>query len=274
MRSTASKKQTAKASEAAKKRTTIIAGASVLAFALIGVITVISLVIGFVASLFDNTEQKQRFEQFIAPVVMVDPVAFSEVSKADEHTILMSSMWNLLMNIGDGAAYPEDEFGMMLIPSSDLDVSAASLFGSDVALSHQTFGNTSITFEFDEETSSYVVPPMGYTVQYQPRVDKISRRGKKYTLTVAYITSTTVLGNTQENTEPDKYMYYVLEKTGKDKYVVTAIMDSETEKENNSSSVQSASSGISQTETASSGISQTETSSEAASSETATSSKK
>ncbi|MBQ7800615.1 MAG: hypothetical protein IJ370_08980 [Oscillospiraceae bacterium] len=274
MRTATSKKQTAKEKEAAKKRTTIIAGASVLAFALIGVITVISLIVGFVASLFDDSQQRLKFEQFIAPVVMVDPVAFSEVSKADEHTILMSSMWNLLINIGDGAAYPEDEFGMMLIPSSDLDVSAASLFGSEVALSHQTFGNTSITFEYDEETASYVVPPMGYTVQYQPRVDKISRRGKKYTLTVAYITSTTVLGNTQENADPDKYMYYVLEKTGKDKYVVTAIMDSETEKENVSSSLQNTSSGISQTETTSSGISKTETSSEATSSAAQTSSKK
>ena len=176
MRTAVGKKQTAKEKSAAKKRTTIIAGASVLAFALIGVITVVSLIVGFVASLFDDTEQKQKFEQFIAPVVMVDPVAFTEVSKADEHTILMSSMWNLLMNIGDGAAYPEDEFGMMLIPSSDLDVSAASLFGSGAALSHQTFGNTSINFEYNEETSSYVVPPMGYTVQYQPRVDKISRK--------------------------------------------------------------------------------------------------
>ncbi len=260
MRTVTSKKQTAREKAAAKKRTTIIAGASVLAFALIGVITVVSLVIGFVASIFDNTEQKQKFEQFIAPIVMVDPVAFSEVSKADEHTILMSSMWNLLMNIGDGAAYPEDEYGMMLIPSSDLDVSAASLFGSTATLSHQTFGNTSINFEFNEETSSYVVPPMGYTVQYQPRVDKISRKGKKYTLKVAYITSTTVLGNTQENAEPDKYMYYVLEKTGKDKYIVSAVF-SEGEKENASSNVSSAVSDISKDETESSSISKTETSS-------------
>lgn len=274
MRTAVNKKQTAKEKAAAKKRTTIIAGASVLAFALIGVITVISLLIGFVASIFDDTEQKLKFEQFIAPVVMVDPVAFSEVSKADEHIILMSSMWNLLMNIGDGAAYPEDEFGMMLIPSSDLDVSAASLFGSAVALSHQTFGNTSINFEYNEETSSYVVPPMGYTVQYQPRVDKISRKGKKYTLKVAYITSTTVLGNTQENAEPDKYMYYLLEKTGKDKYVITAVLDSEDQKENTSSTASTVSSGISKDETASSGISKTETSSVAETSSKAASSKK
>ena len=274
MRTAVGKKQTAKEKAAAKKRTTIIAGASVLAFALIGVITVVSLIVGFVASIFDDTEQKQKFEQFIAPVVMVDPVAFTEVSKADEHTILMSSMWNLLMNIGDGAAYPEDEFGMMLIPSSDLDVSAASLFGSGAALSHQTFGNTSINFEYNEEASSYVVPPMGYTVQYQPRVDKISRKGKKYTLKVAYITSTTVLGNTQENAQPDKYMYYVLEKTGKDKYVVTAVLDSEDQKENTSSTVSTVSSGIAKDEAASSGISKTETSSAAETSSKNNSSKK
>jgi len=253
MRSAVNKKDASVNSEAAKKRRTIFMGGAVLAFALIGVVTVISLLIGFVASIFDDSEQKQRFEQFISPVVMVDPVAFSEVAKADEHVLLMSSMWNLLMNIGDSAGYPEDEYGMMLIPSSDLDVSAASLFGSNAALSHQTFGNTSINFEYDEETASYVVPPMGYTVQYQPRVDKISRKGKMYTLTVAYMTSTTVLGNTQENSEPDKIMYYVLEKTAKDKYVICSIMDSEEPKENNESQNQqitsdSASSSISKTE--------------------------
>ena len=74
-----------------------------------------------------------------------------------------------------------------------------------------------------------------------------------YTLTVAYMTSTTVLGNTQENSEPDKIMYYVLEKTAKDKYVICSIMDSEEPKENNESQNQqitsdSASSSISKTE--------------------------
>ena len=244
--------------EAIKKRNTIAMGASVLAFAVIGVITVISLVVGFVASLFDDSEQRLKFEQFISPVVMVDPVAFSEVKNADEHVLLMSSMWNLLMNIGDGAGYPEDEYGMMIIPSSDLDVSAANLFGSDAALSHQTFGNTSLTFEFNEETSSYVVPPMGYTVQYQPRVDKISRKGKLYTLKVAYITSSTALGNTQQNSEPDKYMFYVLKKTAKDKYIITSIKDSEKPDDNTSSKTVLTSSSIPKTENASSSISETE----------------
>ncbi|MBE6788927.1 MAG: hypothetical protein E7539_04600 [Ruminococcaceae bacterium] len=256
------KKLSSANAEAVKKRNTIIMGGSVLAFALVGVVTVISLIVGFVASIFDDTEQKLKFEQFISPVVMVDPVAFSEISKADEHVLLMSSMWNLITNIGDSESYPQDEFGMMLIPSSDLDVSAASLFGSDVSLSHQTFGNTSINFEFDEESSSYVVPPMGYTMQYQPRVDKISHRGKKYTLTVAYISSTTNIGASSEDAEPDKTMFYVLEKTGKDKYVITAVLDSNEDSDNTSSQTLQTSS-----DTASSGISKTETESDITSSE-------
>lgn len=208
-----------------KNKRNLVTGIVVLAFALIGVITVISLIINLMVSVFDDTEKKQRFEDFIAPVVMVDPVAFSDVKGADEHVLLMASMWNLLMNIGEDASYPEDEYGMMVIPASDLEVSAASLFGSDIKLSHQTFGNTNISFEYDSEKNSYIVPPMGYTVQYQPRVDKIKRKGKTYTLTVAYISSNTSI-NRNDESEPDKYMYYILEKVSKDKYIIKGVKDS------------------------------------------------
>ena len=210
-----------------KKRKTMILGAGVLAFAVIGVITVVSLIINLTISLFDNSDRKAAFEKFITPVVMVDPVAFSEVKNADEHVLLMSSMWNLLMNVGEETSYPEDEYGMMIIPSSDLDVYAASLFGSDVVLAHQTFGNTNINFEFNSETSSYIVPPMGYSIQYQPRVDKISRKGKVYTLTVSYVNSTTNLNKGEDEISADKQMLYVLKKIAKDKYIITSILDVE-----------------------------------------------
>lgn len=250
-------------SAAAKKRNTKILGASVLAFAVVGVITVISLVVGLIAQIFDDSDQRAKFEQFISPVVMVDPVAFDNISKADEHVLLMSSMWNLLTNVSDATSYPEDEYGMMIIPSSDLDVSAASLFGSEASLSHQTFGNSSINFEFNEESSSYIVPPMGYSMQYQPRVDKIKRKGKTYTLTVSYISTTTNIGASNEEAEADKTMYYVLTKTGRDKYIISAVLDSQ-----DSEQTEITSSAAQSDITVSSGISQTETESDIASSET------
>ena len=254
------KKPAAKISEAAKKRNTIITGAVVLGFALIGVITVISLIVSLIASAFDNSAEKAKFQQFIKPVVMVDPVAFSDPNEADEHALLMSSMWNLLMKVGEDTAYPEDEYGMMRVPAGDLDVSAANLFGSDVKLSHQSFNNNSITFEYDEENLSYIVPPMGYTMQYEPRVDKIKKRGKTYTLTVAYINSNTSLNAESNKNDYDKLMYYILEKTGKDKFVIREIRDVEGNEINITSQPNTSvtSSGISQTETESSSISKEE----------------
>ena len=228
--------------ETRKKRTNIIVGAGVLVLALIGAITVIALIINMFASIFDDSKKKLQFENFIKPVVMVDPVAFSDITKADEHTLLMSSMWNLLMNVGENTAYPEDEYGMMIIPSSDVSISAANLFGSDVNLTHQTFGNNNINFEYNAETESYIVPPMGYSIQYQPRVDKIKRKGKTYTLTVSYISSTANVGKTEDGSDSDKEMLYVLEKTGKDKYIIRSIQDPS---DNVSSLVSSSSSNIS-----------------------------
>ncbi len=246
-------------SEAAQKRTATITGAAVLGFALVGVITVISLLVSLLASFFDNSKQKEMFAQFIKPVVMVDPVAFSSVSNADEHVLLMSSMWNLLMNVGEDTAYPEDEYGMIIVPASDLDVSAANLFGSEAKLSHQTFGNTSITFEYNAENSSYIVPPMGYSMQYEPRIEKIKRRGKIYTLTVAYISTNTGFNQAENQEDYDKLMYYELQKTGKDKYIIRSIADTEDKSQNTSSqntSSKAESSGISKTESSNIAVSE------------------
>ncbi len=250
-------------------RKTMIFGAGVLAFAVIGVITVISLIINLTISIFDDSDRKAAFEKFITPVVMVDPVAFSDVKNADEHVLLMSSMWNLLMNVGEETSYPEDEYGMMIIPSSDLDVYAASLFGSDVALAHQTFGNTSINFEYNSETSSYIVPPMGYSIQYQPRVDKISRKGKVYTLTVSYVNSTTNLNKGEDELSADKQMLYVLKKIAKDKYIITSILDVEGQ----TVSTPSTSSEVASSDSVSSSIAKPETSSSSSSKAESTSSK-
>ena len=271
---TETKKRERKPSKANKKRNSIIVGSVVLGFAVIGVITAISLIVGLFAAIFDDSDKKAEYEKFISPVVMVDPVAFESVSNADEHSLLMSSMWNLLSNMGENTTYPEDEVGMMLIPASDLNVSAASLFGSEVKLSHQTFGDTSITFEYNEENSTYTVPPMGYSVQYRPRVDKIKTRGKKITLTVSYVNTNTTITNTEASsgTESqlddgvDKVMYYILEKTGKGKYVIRSVADNE-KGEFTSAPTQNISS-----DTVSSGISKTETESD--STKTETSSKK
>ncbi len=261
---TETKKRAPRGSKVNQKRKNTITGAVVLSLALVGVITIVALFINLIAGIFDNSERKAQFEKFISPVVMVDPVAFQSVNNADEHSLLMASMWNLLSNVSDATAYPEDEFGMMLIPASDLDVAAAGLFGSDVKLSHQTFGNNSINFEYSEENSSYTVPPMGYSVQYQPRVDKIKRRGKIFTLTVSYVNTNTTITNAEQSEDGvDKVMYYILEKTGRNKYIIKSVADNEKGEFTNTPVT-----SIPETDTTSSSISKTETESDISKTET------
>ena len=92
-------------------------------------------------------------------------------------------------------------------------------------------------------------------MQYEPRVDKIKKRGKTYTLTVAYINSNTSLNTESTEKDYDKLMYYILEKTGKDKFVIREIRDVEENTLNINSqdtASQTTSSGIPQTETESS----------------------
>ncbi len=194
-------------------------GVIVLALAVIGLISVFGMGVRFTGRLLDNTKEKEQFERLTLPVVMFDPVPFESPQDADPLMLLQSSLWATLLD-EKSQDYLYDEWQQLLIPVSDVDVSCAKLFGSDITLTHQTFGNYEVTYLYDEELQAYHVPVAYYSGLYTPRVEEIQHSGDVYLVTVGYVPPTsawTVITQGEDGvTQPDKYMIYEFHKNGDD----------------------------------------------------------
>ena len=200
-------------------------GAVLIGLALIGTISLCSIFVNLGARVIDNTRQKEAFEWKIYPLLMLDPAAFEDPNQLDKEVILKSALWATLLE--NRTKYSYDENGMLLVPASDLDVAAKSLYGGKVTLEHRTFSEGyDFFYIYSEETNTYSVPIMGQTASYVPKVVDISKDGNIYTLIVGYVSPTTLWNVSEDgSTEsvPDKYLYYNLEKVGRGEYIILSV---------------------------------------------------
>lgn len=168
-----------------RKKLSTPVGALFLALSVIGLVASILWGSQFIRGLFDNSAERERYENFIRPVVMMDPVPFQKPEDIPEELLLQSAMWATLMGENRGA-YATDENGLLLIPTSDMDIAAAKLFGPNVELEHESFDDNDGSYLFDPEISAYRVPYIA-KIAYTPRVEEIRKNGKNITLLVGYV---------------------------------------------------------------------------------------
>lgn len=195
--------------------------------ALIGMITVIGFCIRGTASILDNSKEKKAFEDVIMPVLMFDPVPYENASDLDPLFVLRSSVWAALLEKKDSYIY--DDMNRMTVPSTDVDVACARLFGPNIKLQHQSFETyTAATYVYHEEGKAYLVPIEAETILYTPKVLNIEKKGDTYTLIVGYIPpgNSWILQDISEgDPEPDKYMQYVLKENENGTFRLAAIQD-------------------------------------------------
>ena len=200
-------------------------GAVLIGLAIIGSIALFSGLINLGARVLDNTRQKEAFEWKIYPLLMFDPTTFEEPGQLDEVFVLKTALWSTLLE--NRTKYAYDENGMLLVPASDLDVAAKSLYGDAVTLNHQTFSEGyEFFYIFNEETNAYSVPISGQSAAYVPKVVEINREGDVYTLIVGYVAPTTLWNVSEDGSSesvPDKYLYYDLIKTENGGYIIKSV---------------------------------------------------
>ena len=205
-----------------RRRLRQIRGAIFLVFAVIGLISVVSFVIGKVRTVSNDDDQKLEFAKLIAPMVSLDPVPFESIEKAKPELLEEASIWGVIYN-EDTSKYARNETDQLLIPTVDVDRYFKKMFGSGTLPEHATFSDGTLTFEYSEETDSYVIPIVSFSGAYSPRIQDISSSGSTKILTVEYIrypdpTSILVPG---EDTEAEVYkkMEYVLLKEGNEYHI-------------------------------------------------------
>ena len=197
------------------------------ALMLVGLAAVVMWSAGFIKNVFDNTAARTRYESFISPIVMMDPIPFEDVAESDADFVLEASLWSALTGSNRGN-YTYDELGLLLIPATDVSVAATRLFGPSVTLEHRTFEDNDGTYLYDPEIAAYRVPSIS-KVAYSPSVTDIVKGNGEITLTVGYVAPgnmwSTEIQNDSTDPEPEKYMLYILTEGENGEYYVSAVRD-------------------------------------------------
>ena len=193
---------------------------------LIGIIAVVYFLITTVQNLLNRDDGRELYEDFISPIVMMDPIPFEDVNEADNTFVLEASVWAALSG-PNRANYRYDEMGLLLLPASDVDVASVKLFGPDVDIEHASFEDMDGTYLYDPEIAAYRIPVIS-KLAYSPAITEINEDGDNLLLTVGYVAPgnmwTTVVLDEDGDPKPEKYMIYEMQKNGEN-YFVKAVRD-------------------------------------------------
>ena len=209
-------------------------GLLVAILVIVGFVTVLRAGVGAVANLFDDTAQKQEYEDKLEGLVLFDPMPFDGIENIDDLTLREAAVWGCIYNIqetqGGFDNYNTDpDTEQLLLPSLDVDAYLAKLLGPGFKLTHRSFEMEDMTIEFDDATQCYKIPVTGTVGYYRAVVTKLFKRSGKLHVTVGYIPTTSTddsIINVSSDT-PTKYMDYLFERQSGSWYL-TGLTESET----------------------------------------------
>lgn len=220
-------------------------GLLIAVLVIVGFVTVLRAGVGLVANLFDDTAQKQEYEDKLEGLVLFDPMPFDGLENLDDLTLREAAVWGCIYNIqetqGGFDNYSTDpDTEQLLLPSVDVDAYLARLVGPGFKLTHRSFEMEDMSIEFDETTQCYKIPVTGSVGYYRATVTKLFKQNGKLHVTVGYIPVTSTddsIINPSSDT-PTKYMDYLFERQSGSWYL-TGLTESETKPEAADSSAQS-----------------------------------
>ena len=217
-------------------------GLLIMVLVLIGAATVLRGGVKAVAKLFDDTAQRQEYEDKLEGLVLFDPVPFEGIENINDLTLREAAVWGCVYSIqetqGSFDNYNTDpDTDQLLIPSVDVDAYLAKLVGPSFKMTHKTFEMEDMTIEFDDATQCYKIPITGTVGYYRATVVKLFKRSGKLHVTVGYIPTASAddsIINPSSDT-PTKYMDYLFERQSGSWYL-TGLTESETKPESAASS--------------------------------------
>ena len=208
---------------------------------LVGFVTVLRAGVGLVANLFDDTAQKQEYEDKLEGLVLFDPMPFDGIENIDDLTLREAAVWgciyNILETLGGFDNYNTDpDTEQLLLPSVEVDAYLARLVGPSFKLTHRSFEMEDMTIEFDESSQCYKIPVTGTVGYYRAVVTRLFKRSGQLHVTVGYIPTSSTDDSiiNQSSDTPTKYMDYLFERQSGSWYL-TGLTESETKPDSTAS---------------------------------------
>ena len=216
-------------------------GLLIAVLVIVGFVTVLRAGVGLVANLFDDTAQKQEYEDKLEGLVLFDPMPFDGLENLDDLTLREAAVWGCIYNIqetqGGFDNYSTDpDTEQLLLPSVDVDAYLARLVGPSFKLTHRSFEMEDMTIEFDESSQCYKIPVTGTVGYYRAVVTKLFKRSGQLHVTVGYIPTSSTDDSiiNQSSDTPTKYMDYLFQRQSGSWYL-TGLTESETKPDSTAS---------------------------------------
>ena len=208
---------------------------------LVGFVTVLRAGVGLVANLFDDTAQKQEYEDKLEGLVLFDPMPFDGIENIDDLTLREAAVWGCIYNIqetqGGFDNYNTDpDTEQLLLPSVEVDAYLARLVDPSFKLTHRSFEMEDMTIEFDESSQCYKIPVTGTVGYYRAVVTRLFKRSGQLHVTVGYIPTSSTDDSiiNQSSDTPTKYMDYLFQRQSGSWYL-TGLTESETKPDSTAS---------------------------------------
>ena len=165
-------------------------------WALIGLFTVLGWVIGLVRSALDDSSLRDEYHDRLYGMVMLDPVAFDDVSTVDEGVFKQAAIWGTVYQVQNSGGsldqYERDpDTGSALIPALEIDTYISNLLGPDYQVTEGSFSTSEFVYQYDEEKQAYYVPVTSSVALYTPTVEMISQKDGERIVTVGYVPTAT-----------------------------------------------------------------------------------
>ncbi len=196
-------------------------GCIIVLLAAIGLVTIVLSAVNGIDNAIDKAKNYDEYEAILAPVVLIDPNTFDDVTKADMSQLLEISIWSLLKSDIDPDTFESTENGLS-IPKSAVEEEFINLFGTEVTPVHATIDGYALEFTYDASSGTYTVPLTGVTPVYTPKVVDKSTSSDTVVLTVACLAGDAwEQGDNGDMIEPtpDKYIKITLREKDNNLYI-------------------------------------------------------
>lgn len=196
-------------------------GCIIVLLAAIGLVTVVISAVNGIDTAIDKSKHYEEYEKILAPVFLIDPDNFDDITKADMSQLIEMSIWSLLKSDIDPDTFESTENGLS-IPKSAVEEKFVELFGTEITPVHATVDGYALEFPYDAKTETYTVPLTGVTPIYTPKVVDKSTASDTVVLTIACLA-----GDAWEQGEngdmiaptPDKYVKVTLREKDENLYI-------------------------------------------------------
>lgn len=198
-----------------KKKLPFVAGLLILALAVVGVISIVSVCIEHFSSEDDLAAEYQKYSKFLTWVVGVDPEPFTDITKANKEALRNIALCTLMSDEVKTGHFEVTDKGLK-VPAADVEAYYQSMFGTETAITHGTVVGYGYQFNYDEAESVYYIPLSGATPPFIVRIESVKKSGGVIELRVGYVGASNVEvqpDGTVKAADPDKYADITIKET-------------------------------------------------------------